>query len=91
MKITLDKAIDCERDNMHSDIVAAKDYQRDLKENLKKKNYRETEVEKYKRLYMEFDSIGDYENAEKNIQNYVFKCDNEEAWVEYSKLALKYG
>ena len=67
MKITLDRAIDCERENLHSDIVAAKDYQRDMKEAIKKKNYKETEIEKFKRLYLEFDSIGDYENAERNI------------------------
>ena len=51
MKITIEKAIDCERDSLHLDIVAGSDYQRDMRENLKKKCYRENAVEKYKRLY----------------------------------------
>lgn len=56
-----------------------------------KKNFTETQLDKYMRLYQEFDTIGDKGNAERYLQNYVQINNKIEDYLLYSKFAFKYG
>ena len=68
-----------------------KDYQKEQRQWLKKKNFNENEQEKYFRLYKEFDNIGDKDNAETQLLNLLHLTNNTDNWLEYFKFSIKYG
>lgn len=76
--------------------------QRDLLKTEKRiqveRSFKEGRIEKAERLFREFDTIGDRENAEKqmlilcNQPNEYGKIENEvNYWQQYARFALKYG
>lgn len=59
MKLTLDEAIDVERENLHQDIVGQKEYLKEERNNYMKKCFKETPEQMNERLHKEFDIIRD--------------------------------
>ena len=69
IKVSIDLAIDMQKESLHHDIVHQNEFMKDVK--ARKKTFNETDQEREMRLYREFDIIGDKKSAERHLQTAV--------------------
>ena len=74
---------------MHNDLIVSHKVLQDSKKKKIEKNFKETDLDKFKRLSLEYDLLTDHEHAEWYIQN-ILSFDQEKSnqdplkWFEYA-------
>ena len=93
VKTCLDEAV-ClkQRNNLHSDIVTQFEKLRGEEDDKIEMSFRESSQDKYDRLAMEYDTVRDLENAEKNYINQLIENPTDsKKWGEFAQFSLRYG
>ena len=76
----------------HNDLVISYKIEEESKSRKLDKNFKESNVEKFKRLSREYDLLADNINSEKYLQNLLADEEDQspEKWYEYAKFCLRY-
>lgn len=92
-KKCLEEAIlSTQRSSLHSDIVSQFENISGAREDKFYESFRETTLEKFDRLALEFDTVRDIENAERNFVNHLVDEPNDaRKWEEFAQFCLRYG
>ena len=93
MKACLTEAVTVRhRDRLHKDIVGQLEVIAGAREDRIREGYQEDPHEKFSRLALEFDTISDLENAEKNFVNHLVDYPTDaKKWGEFAQFSLRYG
>lgn len=92
MKSCLQDAIlSTHRNSLHTDIITQFENIQGARDDKIHESYKETVTEKFGRLALEFDTLRDIENAEKNFVNHLVDEPNDgEKWEEFAQFCLRY-
>lgn len=98
MRAALDQVFAQNASRLNADIVEQRELLKSEKRIQIERSFKEERIAKAERLFREFDTIGDKENAEKqmlilcNQPNESGVIENEVGyWQQYARFALKYG
>ena len=80
------------RSTLHSDIVTQYEHITSAREDKVAESFFETASQKFDRLAIEFDTVRDIENAERNFVNQLVDNPNSaDKWEEFAQFCLRYG
>ena len=96
MRAALDQVFAIHAKTLNPDLVEYRDLLKNEKRIMQERCFKEEDLAKVERLFREFDTIGDKENAEKQMLilcNYPDNTGAQEAeyWGQYARFSLKYN
>ena len=69
LNMAVEASINSKDHQMHNDLIVSHKVLQDSKKKKIEKNFKETDLDKFKRLSLEYDLLTDHEHAEWYIQN----------------------
>ena len=90
MHQTLDNITTTKKQELHEDIVASKEVAQKEKDQIMNRINNETQIQKFERLFKEYERQGIYPTAEHYIQETIKLNERDiQSWVRYYKFAMK--